>query len=158
MTYAAASSSVLRALALASIAALTIACSFEQRSSGPTAPSPGDAGGLMGVWSSASVGIPSADSCTDAQWQVTSSSGNTVSGNFSATCAGGFKANGTGTATLESSSIAWNAAGNASQDGVTCPFALNGVALPETATTIRIDYSGTVCAVAVKGTERLTRR
>jgi hypothetical protein len=144
------------------LAAVTSGCyKFEHKSSNsPITPSPSpQPSSLAGTWTSAgAVGVPDTNSCTNFQWVVTNVSGPTVSGNFSATCAGGFQASGTGAGTVNGQSLTWNASGNASQSGVTCPFSLSGTAVPQSSNTqIRIEYAGSVCATPVNGTQILQR-
>lgn len=111
---------------------------------------------LLGTWSSASV-VPSPESCTDFTWEVTEHSGNTASGNFSATCPGGLKVAGTARGTMLGSTISWTATGAATAAGLpSCAISLTGTAYLET-DRIRVPYSGQTCLGAVKGEEILRR-
>lgn len=111
---------------------------------------------LLGTWSSASV-VPSPESCTDFTWEVTEQSGNTASGNFSATCPGGLKVAGTARGTMLGSTISWTATGAATAAGLpSCAISLTGTAYLET-DRIRVPYSGQTCLGAVKGEEILRR-
>src|SRR3970282_865175 len=92
MTMARPSSSLTVALALALLAAGRI--EFKNKTT-VTAPSDlSGLGALLGNWTSSSV-IPSAESCTDFQWNVTEQQGNTASGTFRASCPGGLTLAGT---------------------------------------------------------------
>lgn len=141
-------------------------CDYERGSTvaNPLLPSLVSAGGtstkLGGTWASSSAGLPIApDSCGDFQWQMTSLTSTGVSGSFSATCAGGIRVAGTGNGTLRGQALAWEARGNAtSQSGPSCSFELAGTATPETADAIRVNYTGTVCGVSVRGSEVWRRR
>ncbi len=112
---------------------------------------------LLGTWSSASV-VPSPESCTDFTWEVTEQSGNSASGNFSATCPGGLKVAGTARGTMLGSAISWTATGTATAAGLpsSCAISLTGTAYLET-DRIRVPYSGQTCLGAVSGEEILKR-
>jgi hypothetical protein len=111
---------------------------------------------LLGTWSSASV-LPSADSCTEFTWEVTEQSGNTASGNFSATCPGGLKVSGRASGVQLGTVISWTATGNATAPNLpACAISLTGNAYLEV-DRIRVPYSGQTCLGAVKGEEILKR-
>jgi hypothetical protein len=121
---------------------------FEHKSSlaGPTQIS--DLKSLLGNWSSASV-LPSADSCTDFKWEVTEQSGNTASGNFSATCPGGLKVSGRASGTQLGTVISWTANGSATAPNLpSCAISLTGT--PTRVDRIRVPYSGQTCLGAVR--------
>jgi len=112
---------------------------------------------LLGTWSSASV-LPSAESCTDFQWNVTEQSGSSASGTFRATCPGGLTLAGTAQGTMLGSTVSWTANGNATAPGLpSCAFTLTGTAHIE-GSTIRVPYTGQTCLGAVKGEEVLQKR
>ena len=124
----------------------------------PTTPTTGTTGtAFIGQWQSTSTGAPASTVCNNIDWQITGVSGNTVSGAFTATCAGGFQLVGTGTGTPSSNQLNWTAVGTASNSGVSCPFSLNGTATPQGTTAINVNYSGSVCGLAVAGTETLNK-
>jgi hypothetical protein len=142
---------------LAILAAAGTGCFEFSRKSTPTGPSD-LIKAFTGNWSSASGGgLPSPDSCGNVQWQLTEVSATTVAGTFSATCAGGTEVSGSGTGTLDGATLHWTATGTATQGSVTCPFNISGTAVQETPTTIRVTYSGTVCGVAVSGSDVLKK-
>jgi len=155
MTMARPSSSLTVALALALLAAGCI--EFKNKTT-VTAPSDlSGLGALLGNWTSSSV-IPSAESCTDFQWNVTEQQGNTASGTFRASCPGGLTLAGTAQGTLFGSNITWTANGNATASGLpSCAFTLTGTAHLE-GDRVRVPYSGQTCLGPVRGEEWLTRR
>jgi hypothetical protein len=137
--------------------AVAAGCSYETSSDSPVGPTP-QPSSFAGTWTSGAIAVPDTNTCTNFQWNVTQVNGPTVSGQFSATCAGGLAVNGTGTGTTNASSLTWSATGTASQSGTTCPFSLSGTATPQSTNTIRIDYAGSVCGTAVGGTQILTKK
>ena len=149
--------SMIGAVAAVAVALAAGGClDFEHKSSlaGPTQIS--DLKSLLGTWSSASV-LPSVDSCTDFKWEVTEQSGNTASGNFSATCPGGLKVAGRASGTQLGAVISWTATGSATAPNLpSCAISLTGNAYLEV-DRIRVPYSGQTCLGAVKGEEVLKR-
>lgn len=149
----------LKGLAIATVLALASTGCFElSRKSTLTAPSELQSLSiLLGSWSSASV-MPSADSCTDFQWNVTEQSGSSASGIFRATCPGGLTLAGTAQGTMLGSTVSWTANGNATASGLpSCAFTLAGTAHID-GNTIRVPYSGQTCLGPVKGEEVLHKR
>ena len=146
------------------VIALTIlvgSCGFEHRST-PTSPSE-IANAFVGVWASASglpaTELPSPESCAGLEWHVTDQEGNTITGDFKATCAGGIALTGTATGTIEGPSIAWSASGTATSPVTPpCAFSLTGTAQLEGSEIIRVDYSGTTCLGPISGTEILQKQ
>ena len=113
----------------AMVIALTIfggSFGFERRST-PTSP-PEIVNSFVGVWASVSgppwTELPSPKSCTGLEWHVTDQEGNTITGDFKATCAGGVALTRTATGTIEGPSIAWSASGTATSP-VTPPCAFS---------------------------------
>ena len=106
-------------------------CGFERRST-PTSPSE-ITNSFVGVWASASgppaTELPSPESCTELEWHVTNQEGNTITGDFKGTCAGGIALTGTATGIIEGPSIAWSASGTATSPVTPpCAFSLTGTA------------------------------
>ncbi len=127
----------------------------------PTTPStpstPTTATAYIGAWQSSGTGAAGNTLCNNIDWQITGVNGNTVSGAFTATCAGNFQIVGTGTGTPNGSQLDWTAVGTASNSGVSCPFSLSGTATPQGSTALNVNYSGAVCGLAVAGTETLNK-
>jgi hypothetical protein len=71
---------------------------------------------------------------------------------FSATCAG-VPITGSGTGTATDSTVDWTTSGTAGE----CTFSLTGTAVPESASDLRITFSGTVCNLSVNGSKVLQR-
>ena len=146
------------------VIALTIlagGCDFEQRST-PTTPSE-IANSFVGILASASgplaTELPTPESCTGLEWHVTDQEGNTVAGDFKATCAGGIELTGTATGTIEGPSIAWSASGMATSSvTLPCAFSLTGTAQLEGSEIIQVDSSGTTCLGPISGTEALQKQ
>ena len=145
-------------LAVLSVAIASAAgCLGFERKSSLTGPSAAGINSLMGSWSSANI-IPSPNTCSDFQWNVTDQTANSAQGSFSATCAGDLKLTGTAQGTLSGSGITWSAQGNATAPGLTsCAITLTGTA-ELGVDSIRIPYSGNTCLGAVNGVQELRRR
>jgi hypothetical protein len=151
---------------LAAASTFSTACGFES----PTAPgaqaAPGPApapasgsGSLEGTWTSESFALPSAGSCSNFQWQVSSPTSNSLAGNFSATCAGIFVIVGTASGRLEGTSVPLAVEGTATFAGaLSCKFSFSGTGVIENSETITIRYTGELCGIPISGTETLRRR
>jgi hypothetical protein len=146
---------VLYALALG---LASLGCELTRRSESPLSPTQGTIQSYTGTWASSSLATPTPGTCNAFQWTPTTVEGNTITGTFTATCAGNVHVAGTGTGTLNVDRLAWSATGTASQGSVSCAFTLTGTAMLEGTDGIRVDYSGTVCGVAVSGSELMRRR
>ena len=137
------------------VAPLTIlisACGVE-RGSSLTAPSD-LASAFLGNWSSSSIKLV-ADACTDFTWRATEQQGDTITGEFGATCDGGIQLSGNANGTLDRDILRWTATGDATVPGLaSCPFSLSGMATLQ-GDAIRVDYGGTTCLGPVSGTEIL---
>src|SRR5262245_54852618 len=128
--------------------------SYERKST--LEPSATGVAALLGNWSSASL-VPGADTCTDFKWNVTQQTGNSASGNFSATCKGDLKVSGTASGTLSGSTVTWTAQATASVANVlTCPISLSGTA-EMGSDSIRVPYAGDTCLGKVSGVEILKK-
>jgi hypothetical protein len=123
----------------------------------PTVPATGDITAYIGQWQSSSTGAPASTVCNNIDWQITGVSGSTISGAFTATCADGFQITGNGTGTPTANQLNWTAVGTATNSGVSCPFSLSGTAAPQGTTALSISYTGSVCGLAVAGTETLDK-
>jgi hypothetical protein len=146
------------ACCFAALAAVSLAgCFGFEHTSTLTGPSASGVNALMGSWTSASV-VPSPSSCTDFKWNVTEQTETTAKGSLSAPCANDLKVAGTAEGTLSGSTIAWNAAGNATAPSLSsCAITLAGTAEIGT-DSIRVPYSGDTCLGKVSGVEVLKRR
>jgi len=127
-----------------------------------TSPAPSATTLLGGNWSTTQslpgVSGSLADSCVNFQWAVTSFTGTSGSGTFSATCMGNMQVTGSATGSLSGMTLAWSANATATVPGVpSCPIALSGTASLEANNQIRIPYSGTTCLGPVSGTEIIHR-
>jgi len=110
------------------------------------------------TWQSETFAVPSPGSCGNFQWQVTSSTPNSMAGNFSGTCAGNISFTGSASGTLIGNSVPLTVTGTATYAGaITCDFALSGTGVIENNDTLTIPYSGTTCFGPVSGTQRLHR-
>ena len=95
-----------------------------------------------------------ADSCVNFHWAVTSFTGTSGSGTFSATCLGNMQVAGSATGTLSGTTLTWSANATATVPGVpACAIAISGTATLEANNQIRIPYAGTTCLGPVSGTE-----
>jgi hypothetical protein len=157
-------------IALALAAILSAACGFERQST-VLAPTPAntDSGGggtpptsgpnLLGTWASQNLTVPSASSCGNFQWTVTSQTATTLAGNFFIECAGNITINGSAQGQLNGNSVPMTATGTANIPGVPgCGFSLSGTGTIVDNREITIPYSGTTCFGPVSGTETLRKR
>jgi hypothetical protein len=160
---------------LAMLAAASIfsgACSVESRSElllptepgpsvtppAPTPSGPTPTGTLGGIWISDGITVPAPGSCNNFQWQVTSSTATSLSGNFSATCGGNITVTGTASGRVEGNLVPISVAGTATYAGaISCDFSLTGTGTIIDNDTITIPYSGTTCLGPVDGTQTLHR-
>ena len=108
------------------------------------------------TWQSETFAIPSPGSCGNFQWQVTDATSTSMSGNFSATCAGNIAVVGAANGTLVGTTVPLTITGTATYAGVvSCAFSLSGTGVIENNDTLTIPYSGTTCFGPVSGTQRL---
>jgi hypothetical protein len=115
---------------------------------------------MMGLWASQSIAAPSPASCGKFQWSVSSQTPTSISGTFSAVCAGGVTISGTASGQLvNDTTVPITVTGNASLPGFpTCAFSLSGTGtIEDNANTLRVPYSGSTCLGPVSGTETLHR-
>ncbi|HEX5068637.1 MAG TPA: hypothetical protein VFV78_00370 [Vicinamibacterales bacterium] len=147
------------AFMLTSAAAASAAClDFSTR----TSPTPTANSVLGGNWATTQslpgVSGSLADSCVNFQWAVTSFTGTSGSGTFSATCLGNMQVSGSATGTLSGTTLTWSANATATVPGVpSCAIAISGTATLEANNQIRIPYAGTTCLGPVSGTEIIKR-
>src|SRR5262249_13660092 len=148
---------MIRRLSLATLAATCLAgAACFNFTTTVTAPS-GTAGAtaaLVGGWHSTNSASPNAASqtCTNFQWSVTQTSGNTATGTFTATCFGDTAVSGTANGSLSNSVLTWSANATAVIPGITtCAISLSGTA-QYVGDTIQIPYTGTSCFGALSGT------
>jgi hypothetical protein len=112
---------------------------------------------LAGSWGlSASSDLPA--SCTELTYTITKGaddrSGEVT---FNGVCSG-IQASGTGKGTLTGSTLNWTAEGTASREGLTCPFSVSQGTAALEGDGVRVTYAGTVCGLAVNGSELLNRK
>ncbi|HEV3218062.1 MAG TPA: hypothetical protein VGZ27_20210 [Vicinamibacterales bacterium] len=115
---------------------------------------------LMGNWASQSIAAPNPKSCSNFQWSVTSQTTASLSGTFSAVCAGGVTISGTASGQLvNTTTVPITVTGNASLPAFpSCPFSLSGTGtIEDSGNTLTVPYTGTTCLGPVSGTERLHR-
>ena len=156
---------------LAAASAFATACAYEN-SSNLLVPSNIGTGAVndtpvttsyVGTWASAqSVGIPTPSSCGNFQWHVTSQTSASMTGDFSAVCAGNLTISGTASGqfigNLVGNMVPISATGTASLAGMaTCQFSLTGTGTISNGDTLTIPYTGTTCLGPVHGTETLRR-
>jgi hypothetical protein len=127
-----------------------------------TSPTPAASQLLGGSWTTTQslpgVSGSLADSCVNFQWAVTSFTGTSGSGTFSATCMGNMQVAGSATGTLSGTTLTWSANATATVPGIpSCAIAIAGTATLEANNQIRIPYSGTTCLGPVSGTEIIKR-
>jgi hypothetical protein len=152
--------------ALAAAATFSTACGSDSPTApgAPAAPGPAPApapgsGSLVGTWTSESIALPSAGSCSNFQWQVSSATFNSMAGNFSATCAGNIVIVGTASGRLEGTSVRLAVAGSATFAGaLSCEFSFSGTGVIENSETMTIPYTGELCGIPISGTQTLRRR
>src|SRR5262249_54088986 len=141
---------------------LAAGCGF-QHSSTSLAPTPANATSAapsyIGTWlSSALPGLPSASTCGNLEWRVTSQTATSIAGDFSGVCAGNITISGSATGGLGGATMPLSAAGTATTPGVpSCNFSLTGTGTPQGPDAISIEYSGTTCLGPVHGTETIRR-
>src|SRR4029453_18157062 len=117
-------------IALPLAAILSSACGFERQSSvlAPTPASTDSGGGggtpptsgpnLLGTWAPLNRTGPSASSCGNFQWTVTSQTETTLAGNFFIECAGNITITGSARGQLNGNSVPMTATGTANIPGV----------------------------------------
>lgn len=127
-----------------------------------TSPTPTTSSVLGGTWSTVQSlpGVSGSiqDSCVNFTWAVTSFSGTSGSGTFSATCMGNVQVAGAASGTLTGTTVNWSANATGTVPGLPpCAIALAGTATLEANNRIRIPYSGTTCLGPVSGTEIVSK-
>jgi hypothetical protein len=135
-------------------------CDLLNKKDSPTAPSSptGSLEQFVGTFTSPPVVTVGPTSCGNLRYLVTPTSTTSATVTFTATCATNIEVSGNGTGTLSGSTLGWSAQGTITQGGLTCPFSFaNGTATTEGTTGLRVTYSGTVCGIAVSGTEVVAR-
>lgn len=146
-------------VALVALVAIS-GCDLLNKKDSPTAPSAPTASldQFVGTFTSPSVTTVGPTSCGNLRYLVTPTSSTAATVTFVATCATNIQVSGNGAGTLSGSTLGWSAQGSITQGEITCPFSFaNGTATAEGAGGLRVTYSGTVCGIAVSGTEVLAR-
>ena len=145
-------------LAAAIIAVFFNAGCFEFLQKGKTAPTDYTVNFLGGTWASVSSATSILDTCTNFNWTVTETSGNTGSGTFTATCLQNLSVSGQASGVMAGETVTWSATATGSSPGFAdCAMSLSGAAVLE-GDQIRIPYTGTTCLGPVAGTEILRRQ
>jgi hypothetical protein len=149
------------------VAMATGACtSFEtsRETLSPSAPPPltggSAAGPLVGLWAPPQgVAAPSAATCANTIWEITSQSDTAVAGTFSTECAGGLRVSANVTGALSNATtVTLHLTGTGVVRGLGCPFTLDGIGtIFDNSNAITIPYTGTTCFGPVSGTETLRR-
>jgi len=131
---------------------------FEFLQQGKTSPTNYTVDFLGGTWGSVSSATSVLDTCTNFQWNVTETSGNTGAGTFTATCLQTLQVSGKASGVLAGDTVTWSATATGSSPGFPdCAMSLSGAAVLEV-DQIRIPYTGTTCIGAVSGTEILRKQ
>jgi hypothetical protein len=148
-------------MVLALATALLAGACVEHKQTIPTSPNETSTVLTAGNWvssaSSAATGF-SPGTCGNFEWAITSLTSTAASGTFKAVCGGGITLQGNADGKLSGMTATITATGTATSGALTCPFALAATAVPQTAESVKVTYSGTVCGVNVSGTEVLTKR
>lgn len=118
---------------------------------------------FVGTWTSSSTSSSApATACSNLTYTITPVSPTAANVTFSATCVNNIQVNGTGTGTLNGSTLHWSAQGTVSQTqvGLSCPFSFpsnanNTAKLEDNG--VRVTYSGTICGIGVSGSELLRK-
>jgi hypothetical protein len=112
---------------------------------------------LVGAWTSNS--LPSPNSCGDFKYDIATQTATTITGTFSALCAGGVRLSGTANGDVNGATVAITANGTASiPNAPPCPFSLSGTGtIEDGGYTLRVPFSGTSCMGPIAGTEVLRR-
>ena len=155
----------MRTLRLASIVVLAMAATAcygleNLFNKSPTSASDSSASvrSYIGTWNGPALAAPAAQSCGGLEWKITSQTGTQITGDFTATCAGGITLAGTVVATVaDATTIPWAASGNATQGTTSCTFNLTGTGTFQGTSNIVVNYSGTACGVSVSGSETIKR-
>jgi hypothetical protein len=112
----------------------------------------------LGTWAGPALTAPTPQTCGGLQWKITSQTGTQITGDFTATCAGGSTLSGTLVATItDTTTIPWAASGNATDGTTACNFNLTGTGTFQGTSNIVVSYSGTACGVSVSGSETIKR-
>jgi hypothetical protein len=140
--------------------AMFAGCSSSSSPTRPTSTQGTTLDAFAGAWTSrgaAAAGVLP-NGCAELDYDVTpGSDGRSAAVRFSGACAG-ITATGTGRGTLSGETLNWSAEGTTSYAGLTCPFSFTNSTATRVGNDLKVDYSGSVCGVAVKGSEVLTRR
>jgi len=145
------------------LALATTACFGLDRLLGKSPSSPSESSSTtvrsyLGTWNGPTItSYPTAQSCGNMQWKITSQTGSQISGDFQATCAGGMTLVGTVVASDGDTAIQWAATGTATSASASCPFSLNGNGTFQGTSNILATYAGMVCGVLVSGSETIKR-
>ena len=140
---------ILTSVGLTAILLAASACTIETSSPSTTANNLLTA--LSGTWRSTTAAT--AGACSSTSYTITPTGTNSANITYAANCAG-ITVSGSGTGTLNGTTLNWTSTGNA---GV-CPFSLDGTATPTgTTSDLNLTYSGTVCGAPLSGAEILHR-
>jgi hypothetical protein len=154
---------VVRTVTILTLALATTACYglenlFNKSPTSPSDTSSTSVRSYLGTWAGPTVATPGSQTCSGLQWKITSQTGTQITGDFTATCAGGINLAGTMVATItDSTTIPWAASGNATQGTTSCTFNLTGTGTFQGTSNIVVSYSGTACGVPVSGSDTIKR-
>lgn len=117
---------------------------------------------FAGSWgssgASAAPGTALTGVCQDFDYRLSpNADGKSGSVTFKATCAG-VVVDGSGRGLLDGDVLNWSAEGVVTRADLVCPFAFANSTARLEAGGVRVTYRGTVCSVAVSGSELLQRR
>ncbi len=140
------------ALAVALAGAGACACA-QLKTTQPT--SPGDNSEIVsGSWTSAtSSGTLSPGQCGNASGHISGRTADSATGTVAATCYGNVTLAGTVQGAAIGVTVRFTSAGTATgPDGSTCPYSLDGSAVPESSGRVRVAYNGSSCFGPLTGT------
>jgi hypothetical protein len=153
-----------KAIWIVAVAAISTGCYgldnlFQSPTSSTSSSSTTSVRSYLGTWAGPTLAsAPTAQSCGNFQWKITSQTATQITGDFTAVCAGSVTLAGTLVATItDSTTIPWAASGTATQGSTSCVFTLAGTGTFQGTSNILVNYSGTACGIAVAGSETITR-
>lgn len=126
-------------------------------SAAPTSPSSSSAS-LVGIWtSSVSATLPSANTCGNFQYTISSQNGNAIAGTFTAACGNGLNVSASANGQVNGTNVTIALDGAGSMPGLpNCPFQVTATGtVQDNGNTLNLPYSGTTCLGPVHGTEVL---
>jgi hypothetical protein len=116
-----------------------------------------------GAWTSSSTGSGASgatvpDGCAQFDYTVTpAADGRSAALTVNATCAG-ITVTALGQGTMVSETLSWSASGTASRGSLTCAFSFEKSTATLEGAGVRVNYSGSVCGIPLRGSELLVKR